>query len=228
MAKVKYIRRGIELIPPRSTSLEEMQWDDIEAAVDITFDQAAREEIHRCKREYEYEYWGIANGADKNVVRSIKEKLTASSRSIVDIVRGGVIEARTSDANFKAVSALCAACDETQGEYGLLYDALSKAEGANRELLNLLNSIELGNESIATQSPEVVGLNKYVQAVRKGCDETDGPSQNVWYRQTLRTRWGISVGPANSSFRKFSEALLNRSITKGQMEKAFAEADDRE
>lgn len=218
--------KGIKGVAPsgiaklRYSSPSEMPWADIQSQVGEAFDDDARLEIYRCWAAY-YIHQAVENSRvwydDAEVLRC---KIVNAAQTLLDekklyISTDGLQPSDRDENLFLAV----AFSSEREGFN--LTNLLRRIAPLCEELVDGLRAKVVEDETSGTL-PETVGLAHFVAAVQKGAVKKPARSKgmNGTAQAVELERWGIPVGIKSTKMAEFCEAVLERSVSSGQVQSA--------
>lgn len=208
--------------------MNHMPWDEIEAYVGRTFDRNERAEIYSCMSVYYQHHVAAKNAPPVDSVRKLRASIIGHAQGLREI---------------KERFDPKVGYHPDDEEMALLYALSMSTTVENFDLLASLRSVALSCEQLLTglseetmeyeetqQDPEVIGLAHYVAEVVSEAQEKPARSNPGYKPPTAFEyhRWGLHVSPNSNDFLSFSELVLTRKITSGQLEHAFDVARDQQ
>lgn len=205
-----------------------LSWSDIEGAVDLTFSDVDRQEIFSCFAAYHAHLSVEEDRAPEAEVQALRNTILSSAQNLIDVLEHfrGVTGSPIIDEDEALYSAL--AFSTTAPDFDLTA-TLRQAEPACRALLRGLNDGAVDLVVTMTQ-PEVIALAEFFVEALKGATAAAARSSPGYVTKPLAfeyQRWGVPLGPRSDLTPKFASAVLQRNVTRPQVEHAFGIAMER-
>ena len=218
--------KGIKGVAPagvaklRYSSPGEMPWADIQSQVGKAFDDDARLEIYRCWAAASLHQPVENSRVPLGEVETLRCKIVDAAQALL-----GVKERfRSTDGQWssdKDEDLFLAVAFSSKHEGFDLTDLLRRIAPLCEELVDGLRDEAVEDETSGTL-PDTVGLAHFVAAVQRGASKKPARSKvmNGTTQAVELERWGIAVGNKSTKMAEFCEAVLERSVSSGQVQSA--------
>lgn len=222
MAKGRTILPTIASIEVLYHSVEDLPWDEIEAAVGRVFSTEERDEIFRCSDSYASEKCWLQEAPTVRGVDELKKELLSHAKAICALAEvykpnGSAIDQEA----MRVIEALNVI--HSVGSYTFRQSFYKAAEASERLVACLEQEPDFTLDS-THKTPEVAGLTAFLTAVLEFADErparNNHPSSWTAKGKEYR-RWGVSIGPRCNGFPEFVSLILKRDVSVEQLRNAW-------
>lgn len=214
------IGTGAFRLPVRSHN--DLPWGEIAAAVSVCLSEDDRQEIFGAYVAYHACLSVEADRAPAAEVEALRETIVSSARSLIDVlehfrsVSGGAL----TDGDEALYSALAFATTASGFD---LTATLRSVEPGCRELLRGLGDGTVDLAVTMTQ-PEVSALAGFFSKALEEATPSPArasPGYNAEPSVWEYSRWGVPLGPNAARTAAFASAVLQRDVSRAQVEHAF-------
>lgn len=208
------------LVKLRYASPNEMPWKDIQNQVETTFDDDARREIYRCWAAYHIHQQVENRRVWHHEAEELRIQIINAAQTLLGVRERfrSFDETQSSDRDEDLFLAVAFSSDQEGFD---LTNLLLLIAPLCEKLVDGLRA-EVVEDGTSRTLPETVGLAHFVAAVQRGA--SDKPARSKGMNGTAQAveleRWGIPVGIKSTKMAEFCEAVLERSVSSGQVQSA--------
>lgn len=226
MARFRRSVLGPTLIRQPYVLLHHMPWPEIEVYVGRTLDQAEKGDIYCCMSIYHQKYISAKNAPRIETVEKLRSDILKHAEGLL-----GIKERFEPSSGYypddEEIALINALSQSSKVDEFDLPEALRKLSVSCEQILSGLSAEKMEYEE-TQHDPEVISLANYIAEVLTEAETKPARSNPGYKAPTIFEyhRWNLHVSPKNKDFRAFSEVVLTREISRGQMQHAFDIAKD--